>query len=244
MRRWITRPLAALLAAAVCAVLLYAQPLAATPRARDAMRSGPDVTVVDRPTEIELRPARTPVRATGLVFHPGAGVDSRAYLPLLRPVAEAGYVVVVLKAPFGMAILQPQQGRHLFTRAGPPRRWVAAGHSLGGPTAARLATHHPDEVRGLLLWASYPDISLRDRRDLTVTSIYGTHDALSRTPDVLGAPLPPNTEFVPVPGAVHAHFGDYGPQRGDGRPGTTREQAQQQIIATTLRHLDQVDTAP
>lgn len=38
-----------------------------------------------------------------------------------------------------------------------------------------------------------------------------------------------------VPGAVHAFFGDYGPQAGDGTPGTSRAQAQRQIVEATDR---------
>lgn len=236
-RRWIARSLAVLASAVVCAVLLYTYPLAATPAAQDAMRSDAAVTVVDRATEIELIP-NGPHRGTGLVFYPGARVDSRAYLPLLRPVAEAGYPVVVLKPPMGMAILQAGQGEQAFDRA---QRWVAGGHSLGGPAAARLASSHPDQVRGLLLWASYPDIEVRD---VDVTSIYGTRDALSDPAAVRQAPLPPDTEFVAVPGAIHAYFGDYGPQSGDGQPTTSRAEAQRQIVAATLDGLARVDARP
>ncbi|GAA4617410.1 alpha/beta hydrolase [Saccharopolyspora hordei] len=239
-RRWITRSLAVLAAAAACAVLLYARPLAATPAAQDAMRSDAAVAVVDRATEIELVP-RARHRDTGLVFYPGARVDSRAYLPLLRPVAEAGYPVVVLKPPFGMAILHAEQGQQVLGRA---QRWVVGGHSLGGPAAARLATHHPDQVHGLLLWASYPDIDLRGARDLDVTSVYGTRDGLSTPADVRRAPLPPGTEFVAVQGAVHTHFGDYGPQSGDGQPATSRADAQRQIVAATLDCLRRIDAQP
>ncbi|RKT86910.1 Alpha/beta hydrolase family protein [Saccharopolyspora antimicrobica] len=237
LRRWITRSLAVLAAAIACAVLLYTCPLAATPTAREEMRSDAAVTVVDRATEIELIPSGQH-RGTGLVFYPGARVDSRAYLPLLRPVAEAGYPVVVLKPPLGMAILHSGQGEQAFGRA---QRWVAGGHSLGGPAAARLANSRPDQVRGLLLWASYPDVEVRD---LDVTSIYGTRDGLSDPAAVRQAPLPADTEFVAVPGAVHAHFGDYGPQSGDGQPTTSRADAQRQIVAATLDGLARVEAQP
>ena len=41
--------------------------------------------------------------------------------------------------------------------------------------------------------------------------------------------LPPDTRFVVVGGAVHAHFGDYGSQRGDGAPTIGAAEAQRQI---------------
>ena len=40
------------------------------------------------------------------MFSPGALVDARAYADLLRSVAEAGYLVIILKVPFGVAIAQ------------------------------------------------------------------------------------------------------------------------------------------
>ena len=57
------------------------------------LQSGGGVSVSDRREAIELRPDGTP-RAAGLVFLCGAGVAAKAYLPLLRPVAEAGHVTV------------------------------------------------------------------------------------------------------------------------------------------------------
>ena len=55
---------------------------------------------------------------------------------------------------------------------------------------------------------------------LPVLSISGSEDGLS-TPEKIrdAAPLlPADAEFVEVPGAAHALFGDYGPQAGDGTP--------------------------
>ncbi|AMD88189.1 hypothetical protein AXF14_12110 [Actinomyces radicidentis] len=45
--------------------------------------------------------------------------------------------------------------------------------------------------------------------------------------------LPAGTRFVEVDGAVHADFGDYGPQDGDGEPTTSRTSAQEQIVAAS-----------
>jgi hypothetical protein len=40
-----------------------------------------------------------------------------------------------------------------------------------------------------------------------------------------------------VDGAVHGHFGDYGIQPGDGEPGISRAEAQEQIVQATLAFL-------
>ncbi len=40
-----------------------------------------------------------------------------------------------------------------------------------------------------------------------------------------------------IDGGIHAYFGDYGSQRGDGEPGTTRAQAQAQTQQAVLEFL-------
>ena len=49
--------------------------------------------------------------------------------------------------------------------------------------------------------------------------------------------LPEATRYVVVEGGVHAFFGDYGNQPGDGAPGVTRAAAQAQIVKTTQAFL-------
>ena len=46
--------------------------------------------------------------------------------------------------------------------------------------------------------------------------------------------LPADTTYVVIDGAVHAFFGDYGEQSGDGTPGISRTDAQDQIVGATL----------
>ena len=72
--------------------------------------------VADRPSWYELIPVREDPSGkdikptTGLMFTPGARIDSRAYAHVLRPLAEAGYLVVVLKEPFGFSLLDADRG--------------------------------------------------------------------------------------------------------------------------------------
>jgi hypothetical protein len=51
--------------------------------------------------------------------------------------------------------------------------------------------------------------------------------------DASRSQLPPGAVFTEVPGAVHAFFGDYGPQAGDGTPTTSRAEAQRRIVEAT-----------
>jgi len=153
---------------------------------------------------------------------------------VLRPLAEAGYLVAVLKEPFGFAIIDADHGRKVLDLHPEIAHWVVAGHSLGGTVAATLADKD-DRVEGLVLFASYPGHPII-RNDLKVLSISGTADGFATPDDIQAsrAKLPPSTKFVVINGAVHSSFGDYGDQPGDGTPTLDRSAAQAEISKATL----------
>ena len=219
-------------------VLWWLRPYVATTVALDALQSDAQVSVDSRVGEITMVPTSTPT-GIGVIFLPGAKVDARAYGHILRPVAEAGHVVVIVKEPLGVAFLATGVAPSWAAAHPETETWVVAGHSLGGVVAAQNAAEQND-IDELILWASFPanDISARP---LTALSVFGTDDGLT-TPDQIAASrsdLPPDTTFVPVEGAVHSHFGDYGVQPGDGEPSTGRTDAQAQIVSATLRFLEE-----
>ena len=239
--RWIGRAVATVVVIGLLAVLWWLRPLSATDVALDALSSGDGVAVVQSATRIELRPTGE-LDPTGLIFYPGAKVDARAYANILRPLAEAGHLVVIVKLPFGIALTDVNAASSVIDAEDDVEYWVVAGHSLGGVAAARYAADHPDDVDGLVLWASFPADNLADE-DLAVLSVSGTKDGLTTPADIeeSKADLPPDTEFVAVRGAVHADFGDYGAQSGDGTPTVSRAEAQRQITSATLAFLDGID---
>lgn len=237
-----TRVVVGLLSVVVLATLVWLRPFAASEVAVAAMDGGDGVQVHDSLTRITLVPDG-PDPTTGLVFQPGARVDPRAYVPLLAEVARSGYLVVVVKQPLGIG----------FTALGAPEdvmedhpevaRWAVGGHSLGGVVAGIFARDH--KVDGLLLWASFPSESLAGR-DLAASSVSGTEDLLTTPQDIEDSrtDLPPGATFVPVEGAVHAFFGDYGEQPGDGTPTVSRADAQAGIIAASVVLLDELSRLP
>jgi len=186
------------------------------------MRSENDVVVIDKLSWYEMKPVgkdksgKTAKPTAALLFVPGARVDPRAYAGLLRPLAEAGYVVAVLKAPLGIALARPDQAEKVLRVHPGITHWAVGGHSLGGTAAASFADEH-EEVKALVLYASYPARPI-DRTDLKVLSISGSADGLATTADIDASKsyLPPDTLYVVIPGAVHSDFGDYGDQPGDG----------------------------
>ncbi len=221
--------------------IVYLIPLPATDPS-SAMQSSAAVTVAGSPTRIVLTPAGGPTPRAGLVFQPGAKVDPRAYVALLKPVAQAGYLVVIVKQPFNIGFASIGDPGNVIAGNPGVTRWAVAGHSLGGVAAGSYADQHDPLVRGLLFWASYPLGSLASRTDLVVTSVSGTNDGLSTPADIEAsrAKLPSSATFVAVQGGVHAFFGDYGEQPGDGTPSVSREVAQQQIVAATVAFMGKV----
>jgi pimeloyl-ACP methyl ester carboxylesterase len=231
-------------------VLGYARPFAATPTATTATRLEEGVRFSDRLGWYELIPVREDPSGeaikptTGVVFVPGARVDARAYAHILRSLAEAGYLVTVLKEPFGLAIIDGDHGRKVLDLHPEIAHWVVGGHSLGGSVAASLADND-DRVDGLVLFASYPGDPIT-RHDLRVLSISGTADEFTTPADIEASKkkLPPSTSFVAINGAVHSSFGDYGDQPGDGVPTIERSAAQAEISRATLALMAAVAPPP
>jgi hypothetical protein len=231
------RVLLAVLALAWIAAVAWLRPYGAVEPALTAMQTDSTVVVTETSTRIVLAPA-TDAGDVGVFFQPGALVDARAYAAVLRPLAEAGHVVVITKQPLGIAFLAV--GDFGAARAEHPQvsRWVAGGHSLGGTVAAIEVADDPDAA-GLLFFASYPAGDLSDLA-APVLSISGTRDGLA-TPDKIEASradLSSTAEFVVIDGASHAQFGDYGPQAGDDEPTLSHDEARDRISTASVAFVD------
>lgn len=223
---------------AVLALTWWLIPYSATPAALAAMTSDDMLTVTETPTQIVLTPTGIP-REIGVFFQPGALVDARAYAATLRPLAENGHTVVIPKQPFGIAFLSTGAFTSAQNQHPPVERWVVGGHSLGGVVAAMdaqsFAQEGADPVAGVLFFASYPATDM-SALPLPVLSISASNDGLA-TPEKIDAArptLPKDTIFTTIEGAVHADFGDYGPQSGDGEPAISHADARAQISRESL----------
>ena len=231
-----------LLAATVClaigGVVLYLRPLPASGSATALLGDSDAVDVTETLTHLEFAP--TAGADTGLVFYPEALVDPRSYAPTLRPLAEAGILVVVVKMPLGIAFLGSGAAKGVISDHPDIDRWAIGGHSLGGAVASSFARDNTDDIDGLVLWAAYPTRSMADVTGLEVLSISASNDGLTTRADIADSvdDLPPTTRFIEVDGAVHTFFGDYGDQPGDGLPSIDRADAQSQIVSATLELLN------
>ena len=212
-------------------------PLGPGQAAVSAMQSDTVVSVetiqdwtVFRPTNMELQ--------TGIIFYPGGRVDYKSYAPILRSIAEKGYLVVLVPMPLSMAFFAPDKADEVLAAFPEIQHWALAGHSLGGAMAARYCFTNPDKVQALVLWASYPanTDSLANQK-LAVLSIYGSEDGQVEKIKESSILLPADTTWVEVMGGSHAQFGDYGLQPGDGQARISPQQQWDQVSAATVSFL-------
>lgn len=221
----------ALALAVVGLAAYFLRPLKAEPLAKEALERG-GLEVREASYGLELIP-KAPKAL--LAFYPGARVEPLAYAPVLAPVAEAGYLVVLLKVPSGIALLGKERALEA-RRAHSGLPWVVGGHSLGGVAAAELAA---SEGLPLILFASYPEGDLSGQ-NLPVLALFGTEDGLlppekAREKARL---LPKNARVVFVEGLNHAGFGAYGPQKGDRPAQRPRETLWREIQEEVLLFLE------
>jgi len=214
------------------------------------LRSTAAVAVSDSGSIVRFTPA-TPA-GSGLIFLPGATIEPKAYAPLLRAVAEAGYPVALVRLPWRMAPSAASRAvvwNRIATvqTMDPTRRWILAGHSRGAALSAGFAGEHPDALAGLVLIATtHPRTVDLSALPIPVTKIYGTRDCVADSEEVLAnaGMLPRATQWVRLEGANHRQFGWYGSQLGDCSATMTRSAQQARTLDALLAALAAATGAP
>lgn len=185
--------------------------------------------------------------STGLVFLVGAGVRAEAYAPLLRPIAEKGYPVHVIRLPFRIAPLaahkQAAVDRALAILANDcsARKWVVAGHSLGAALACRIALSNPPTLHAVvLIGTTHPKRFDLSQSSIAITKVYGTNDGVAPWAKIEAnkALLPLTTTWIAIEGGNHSQFAHYGKQLFDGSATISREQQQTLTRAALLQALE------
>lgn len=208
--------------------------------AKEAMESTTQVTVT-RDKWIIFTPAEK--TNTGLIFYPGGLVEPEAYAPVLREIAAEGVLTVITPMPLNLAIFNPGAAGAVIEAYPSIDTWILAGHSLGGASAAIFTENNPNKMDGLALWDSYPPESADvSDHNTAVISIYGTTENIPNTENFneKRSLLPTNTLFVPIEGANHAQFGDYGPQKGDVVASLSLSEQHQRVAEIMLGFIDQI----
>ena len=71
-----------------------------------------------------------------LILYTGGLVDERAYAPMARNIAAAGYLVVLLSSPGCIALLERERADVVISAHPEIEKWSIGGHSFGGVNAA------------------------------------------------------------------------------------------------------------
>jgi hypothetical protein len=212
------------------------------------LRSSPSVAVHDDASELAFLPA-SPHGHAALVFMCGSGITAEAYAPLLRPVAEQGFPVFIVKLPYRFAPRASDKeaaigrARAVITAHPDVKHWVIAGHSLGAALAARMARTDSASLSAVILVATtHPKADDLSALRLPVTKIYASNDGIA-PPDRIFANkglLPSHTKWVEIRGGNHSQFGRYGHQLFDGTATIGRETQESLTRSAILRVLADV----
>jgi pimeloyl-ACP methyl ester carboxylesterase len=167
-----------------------------------------------------------------LIFICGSGVSAHAYAPLLRPIAEAGYLVCVVKLPYRFAPLEShkqaavRRARSVIASHPEISHWVVSGHSLGGALACRVAQSDPKAFSAMVLvGTTHPKQDDLSSLPIPVTKVYASNDGVAPPDRTLSNKrlLPKDTKWVEIKGGNHSQFGHYGHQILDGKATVSRE---------------------
>ena len=209
-------------------------PLGPMPEAVAALQSDAAVDVQTEPWLVFTPVGQKPT--AGLIFYPGGRVDARSYAPPARSIAAQGYLVVIPPAPLNLAVFAPDVAGDVMAAHPEIERWFVGGHSLGGAMAASFAFNNPDDVAGLVLWASYPagNNDFSQRPDFPILSVFGSVDMGLEGIEASRSLLASTVQWMEIEGGNHAQSGWYGPQPGDPDATIPREAQQAQMIDATL----------
>lgn len=180
----------------------------------------------------------------GFIFYPGGRVDFRSYAPYAHAIASQGFLVVIAPMPLNLAVFDSNAASRIIASYSNITSWVVGGHSLGGTMAAQYVYDNPSKIKGLILWAAYPqsetDLS---SYSIEVLTVHGTNDGLVSAEQIADSlkRLPSDTVRLEILGGNHAQFGWYGPQSGDNPATISRQEQQDQTVNATINLLSKLN---
>jgi len=230
---------------AVVGFLWWARPQPLLPEAEAALSS---TRAAQYEAGSDGRLTWTPTAAApkiGLVLYTGGKVPPAAYAPAARAIAEQGYLVAIVPAPFNLAILDADAADRVIEDHTEIASWAVGGHSLGGATASLFIDGHPGVVDGLALWASYSSADI-STDDLHVLSVYGSLDAgvASYTDPANLAKLGSDVTVDVIDGGNHEQMGWYTGQPNDPPATISRQEQQDRVVAATVALLQGLGGSP
>ena len=180
-----------------------------------------------------------PGEKVAMIFYPGAKVDTEAYLPLMKRIADNGVDCFLADMPMRIALFNKNAADQFISHYNYDC-WLLGGHSMGGMIAAGYASEHSDKIDGVVLLAAYPNEKMSD--SVGLLSIYGTRDGvLNRKAYEKSKSLFPLhfTEIV-IEGGNHSQFGSYHFQSNDGEASITASEQQAQTAFAIRKFADEI----
>jgi len=224
----------------------YTRHASASPASIAAATSDSNVKVEDNGF-LTFRPMHSKERM-GVIFYPGAYADIRGYSPTLKPLAEAGYRVVVVAMPFELSILAIDRAEDVQAANPDLRNWVILGHSVGGAAGSAFAGRHHDAVEGVIIWDSFPpSFAKLAEFKKPVWHIHRAKldgappESFTRQRDM----FPSHSRWVPIPGGIHMNFGSFvgGGYQEDWGPEISQAEQHRLVISATLQALADIEQA-
>ena len=186
--------------------------------------------------------AATGERKVVFIFYPGGFVRPQAYEWLGRALASQGVETWIPVMPFDLAVTGINRADAIIAHVGGSVPVVIGGHSLGGTMAADYASRHVSQLKGLVFCAAYSADNVTVSAPWPALSLRAGNDGVAKAADVEGgmARLPAGSRLVTIDGSVHAFFGRYGPQSGDGVPTVSRAVAELAIVTAITSYLSTI----
>ncbi|MBN2107722.1 MAG: alpha/beta hydrolase [Deltaproteobacteria bacterium] len=216
--------------------------LAALQSDNDVLCSHVPVEAWDNDSYYIFEPKAGPA-STALIFYGGADCDARAYAPMAREIARAGFMMVLVKMPEDWALKAPERAAAVMEAFPAISVWAIGGHSMGGIAACEFAKEHLTEIAAVVLWASYPSNKNKlDQAEVKALSVSATNDGIypPKTIEKSRAMLPADTVYVIIEGGNHQQFGWYTGDHEpiDGEATISRDNQMTQIVHATVLFLE------
>lgn len=208
-----------------------------TSLAMDSLKDTENITVTNTDENFIVFTPNNCVVTKGFIFYPGAKVEPESYAMLCKEICEEGFLVVIAPMTLELAILSPNRAEGIINKFNYINTWAIGGHSLGGVMAGNYATKD-DNIKGLVLYASYPQGDALKDYDKKVISIYGSLDGVADLEKVKNAILPNDSEIIEIPGGNHAQFGNYGKQTKDNDATISEDEQIKQAAKYTVELLN------
>jgi hypothetical protein len=173
-----------------------------------------------------------------IIFLQGGMTDPKAYAPLCRELAKAGFTSHVVKSNWRVPRWDKDKAMKLFdVKNG---NYIIAGHSQGATIAAQLVYENPGMFKGLMLMGtSHPrDIDL-SQQNIPCIKLYAQHDGLASVGEVMQNKdkLPAGCSMVMIEGGNHSQFGYLGRLLMDDDATISREDQQRETVGYLVAFL-------